>query len=113
MTRTVELDLAQATLSELIAGLKPDEEVMIVENEQPITRLSGFKKGRAQFGSCKGLLTIVEDDDGVIVQNQKAIARISSPDKTRPPRIPGLMKGKLNVLAEDDEHLKDFEEYMP
>jgi hypothetical protein len=24
-----------------------------------------------------------------------------------------LMKGKLTVIAEDDEHLKDFEEYMP
>ncbi|MFM2003816.1 MAG: hypothetical protein RI963_3242, partial [Planctomycetota bacterium] len=23
------------------------------------------------------------------------------------------MKGKLTVIAEDDEHLKDFEEYMP
>jgi hypothetical protein len=27
--------------------------------------------------------------------------------------VPGLMKGKLTVIAEDDEHLKDFEEYMP
>lgn len=76
ITKTVELDEAQATLGELIAGLKPDDEVLIV-------------------------------------QNQKATARIVSPDKLRPPRIPGLMKGKLTVLAEDDDHLKDFEEYMP
>ena len=25
----------------------------------------------------------------------------------------GLMKGKLTLLAEDDEHLDDFQEYMP
>lgn len=75
MTKTVELEVAKATLSELIADLKPDEEV-------------------------------------VIVQNHKPVARIVSPGITRPSRIPGLMKGKLTVVAEDDEHLKDFEEYM-
>ena len=31
----------------------------------------------------------------------------------RPPRVPGLMKGKLTILEEDDEHLKDFAEYTP
>jgi hypothetical protein len=25
----------------------------------------------------------------------------------------GLGKGKLTILQEDDEHLQDFEEYMP
>jgi antitoxin (DNA-binding transcriptional repressor) of toxin-antitoxin stability system len=75
MTKTVELDVAQATLSELIAGLKPDDEVVIMLNHRPV-------------------------------------ARIVSPGTARPARIPGLMKGKLTVVAEDDEHLKDFEEYM-
>jgi len=28
-------------------------------------------------------------------------------------RIPGSAKGKLKVLAEDDEHLQDFRDYMP
>lgn len=28
-------------------------------------------------------------------------------------RIPGSAKGKLMVLAEDDEHLQDFRDYMP
>jgi antitoxin (DNA-binding transcriptional repressor) of toxin-antitoxin stability system len=74
MTKTVELDVAQATLSELIAGLGPDEEVLIVRNHQPVARIVSSKTGKPQFGSCQGLLTIVE---------------------------------------EDDEHLKDFEEYLP
>jgi hypothetical protein len=29
----------------------------------------------------------------------------------RPP--PGLGKGFITVVSDDDEHLKDFEEYMP
>jgi hypothetical protein len=29
----------------------------------------------------------------------------------RPP--PGLGKGYITIVSDDDEHLKDFEEYMP
>ena len=31
----------------------------------------------------------------------------------RQARTPGSAVGKLKVLVEDDEHLKDFEDYMP
>jgi len=74
MTKTVELDVAQATLGELIAGLKPNEEVVIVQNHKPVARILASKPGMPRFGSCKGLLTVVEDDE---------------------------------------EHLQDFEDYMP
>lgn len=74
MTKIVELEVAQATLSELIAGLKPDDEVEIVHNHKPVARIVLPRSGIPRFGSCQGMLTIV---------------------------------------AEDDEHLKDFEEYMP
>ena len=76
MTRTVELEVAQATLSELIAGLKPNEEV-------------------------------------VIMKDQKAVARLMPSSETPLNRQPGLMKGKLTVVAEDDEHLDGFQEYIP
>lgn len=76
MTKSVELEVAQATLSELIAGLKPDEEVEIMKDH-------------------------------------KLVAKLVPAAPSRSPRIPGLMKGKLTVIAEDDEHLKGFEEYMP
>jgi len=73
MTKTVELAIAQNSLTEIIAGLGPDDEVLIVQNQKPIARLSVPQKRRPQFGNCKGMLTIV---------------------------------------SEDDEHLKDFEDYM-
>ena len=75
MSKTVELDVAQATLGELIAGLKPDEEV-------------------------------------VIMKDHKAVARLVPSSAAPSPRQPGLMKGKLIVVAEDDEHLDGFQEYM-
>jgi hypothetical protein len=76
VTKTVELEVAQATLSEFIAGLGPDDEVVIVRNDQPV-------------------------------------ARLVSSLETRQPRKPGNCKGMVTLLVEDDEHLRDFEEYMP
>ncbi|MEX1026748.1 MAG: hypothetical protein WD049_01890 [Candidatus Paceibacterota bacterium] len=63
MTKTVELDVAQATLSELIAGMGPNDEVVIVQNHQPLARIRLSAKGEPQFGSCKGLLQIVQEDN--------------------------------------------------
>lgn len=63
MTKTVELSEAQATLGELIAGLKPDDEVVIVQNQKTIARIVPPKRGTPLFGGCKGMLTIVSDDD--------------------------------------------------
>jgi len=74
MTKTVELAAAQAKLGEIIAGLGPGEEVLVVRDRQPVARIVSATKGKPRFGGCKGMLTIVEDDD---------------------------------------EHLKDFEQYMP
>ena len=34
------------------------------------------------------------------------------PAPQRLPRVPGNCKGMITLLIEDDEHLKDFEEYM-
>jgi len=74
MTKMVDLKVAQTTLNELVAGLKPDEEVEIVHNQKPVARIVLPRSGTPRFGNCKGMLTIV---------------------------------------SEDNEHLKDFEEYMP
>jgi antitoxin (DNA-binding transcriptional repressor) of toxin-antitoxin stability system len=76
MSTIVTIEQAQAHLPELIANLVPGEELVITQNNQPVAELRPLPTGqsRPQFGSCKG---------------------------------------KLVILAEDDEHLKDFQEYMP
>ncbi|MBY0527713.1 MAG: hypothetical protein K2R98_30225 [Gemmataceae bacterium] len=72
---TVTLEEAQAHLPELIERLKPGEGIVIVQGTQPVAQLLSppAPKARARFGSCKGMLVI---------------------------------------LQEDDEHLKDFADYM-
>jgi prevent-host-death family protein len=49
----------------------------------------------------------------VISENGRPVAKlVATPaEKARP--LPGRCKGMLTILAEDDEHLDDFKEYMP
>jgi antitoxin (DNA-binding transcriptional repressor) of toxin-antitoxin stability system len=49
----------------------------------------------------------------IITRNDQPIAKlVGQPRPARKPRQPGSAKGKLILLVEDDEHLKDFKEYM-
>jgi prevent-host-death family protein len=59
---------------------------------------------------------LVPGEAVVITENDRPVARLVSelPTATsglRPP--PGLGKGCITILSDDDEHLKDFAEYMP
>ena len=51
----------------------------------------------------------------VITENQHPVAKLvgeqSAKPGLRPP--PGLGKGMITIVSDDDEHLKDFAEYMP
>jgi antitoxin (DNA-binding transcriptional repressor) of toxin-antitoxin stability system len=50
----------------------------------------------------------------IITRNQRPIARLlAEPEQHKVPRKAGSGKGKLIVVADDDEHLEDFKEYMP
>ena len=71
--RTIPIEQAQEHLSEIVGRLSPGEEVVLTKDERPVARL---------------------------------VAASPRPG-------PGLCKGLLTIVADDDEHLKDFAEYMP
>ena len=73
---TIPLEEAQAHLSEIIDRLRPGEPLVITRDDRPVARL------------------LAEDKP------------------TRQPRKAGNCKGMLTIVLEDDEHLKDFAEYM-
>jgi prevent-host-death family protein len=76
---TITIQEAQAKLPDLIHNLKPGDELVITENNQPVAKL---------------------------------VSEVPKPKPAlRPP--PGLGKGFITILSDDDEHLKDFEEYIP
>lgn len=50
-----------------------------------------------------------------IVENGQTVAKLTIEAVAPPtanPRVPGIWKGFVTIV-EDDEHLKDFKEYMP
>jgi antitoxin (DNA-binding transcriptional repressor) of toxin-antitoxin stability system len=52
-------------------------------------------------------------EEVVILRGNKPVARLSSTPEEEPRPLPGRGRGMLTILSEDDEHLKDFAEYLP
>lgn len=51
----------------------------------------------------------------IITENQQTIAKLVT-ERSSKPRLrpgPGLGKGMIAIVSDDDDHLKGFEEYMP
>jgi prevent-host-death family protein len=57
--------------------------------------------------------TLAPGEEIIITRNQQPVAKLVGQQQfARQPRRPGSAKGKLVILAEDDEHLEDFKDYM-
>ena len=55
-------------------------------------------------------------DEIVIVDGERPVARLLPAEDAlpkKPRRRLGTAKGILHIISDDDEHLNDFEEYMP
>jgi antitoxin (DNA-binding transcriptional repressor) of toxin-antitoxin stability system len=52
-------------------------------------------------------------EEVVITRGDQPVARLVSSEAPKPTPVFGACKGMLEILAEDDEHLQDFAEYMP
>jgi antitoxin (DNA-binding transcriptional repressor) of toxin-antitoxin stability system len=49
----------------------------------------------------------------MLTRGDKPVARIVAEPSAQPHPVPGRGKGMLTVISDDDEHLKDFAEYLP
>lgn len=56
---------------------------------------------------------VARGESVVITDDDKPVAQIVQTVPPKPQPQFGRGRGMLEILAEDDEHLKDFEEYMP
>ena len=67
----------------------------------------------AQARLSELIRTLPAGEEIVITSNKLPIAKIVSVEgSTRQPRF-GSCRGMMTILSDDDEHLKDFAEYMP
>lgn len=63
---TVTIQEAQTNLPDLIHKLKPGDDLVITENNQPVAKLVSEKpllQQRPGQGLCKGMMTIAADDE--------------------------------------------------
>jgi antitoxin (DNA-binding transcriptional repressor) of toxin-antitoxin stability system len=59
------------------------------------------------------IVYLAEGEEVVITRNQRPVARLLAEEKPkRKPRKAGNCKGMLAIVADDEEHLKDFQEYL-
>jgi antitoxin (DNA-binding transcriptional repressor) of toxin-antitoxin stability system len=71
-----------------------------------------LEEAQATLAELIGRLTLGEEI--VITKNQQPVAKlVGQRPAERQPRVPGNCKGMITLAVDDDEHLKDFEEYMP
>ena len=54
-----------------------------------------------------------QDQELIILADGKPVGRLLSAPLPKGTPVRGRGKGKLIIHADDDEHLKDFAEYMP
>ncbi|MGH9838666.1 MAG: type II toxin-antitoxin system Phd/YefM family antitoxin [Blastocatellia bacterium] len=67
----------------------------------------------AQAHLAELITRLVPGSEVLITHNDRPVARlIGQPQLSPQPRKPGSAIGKLIIHADDDEHLKDFQEYM-
>jgi prevent-host-death family protein len=55
-------------------------------------------------------------EEVIITENQQPVAKLVSERPKPKPGLrppPGLGKGSITILSDDEDHLKDFAEYMP
>ena len=52
-------------------------------------------------------------EEVVITRNAQPVAKLVSQPSEKLSPVFGRGKGKIIIVSEDDEHLKDFEEHMP
>lgn len=58
-------------------------------------------------------LKLAADDEVIITDKNLPVAKLVLPRQEKPSPVPGTGKGTLKILDEDQEHLEDFEEYLP
>jgi prevent-host-death family protein len=69
----------------------------------------------AQAHLAELIANAVPGEEIVITMDEKPVARLIPENKPAPPkkpRVAGSANGQLIIRQEDDEHLKDFAEYM-
>ena len=69
---------------------------------------------QAQAHLAELIARMIPGEEVLITEDEEHVAKpVVPPEVIRKPRQPSNAKGKLVILAEGDERLEDFKEYVP
>jgi antitoxin (DNA-binding transcriptional repressor) of toxin-antitoxin stability system len=62
---TISVDLAQLSLKELVQKASQGETIILTQGDKPVAEIRPVTAGKPspKFGSCKGMLSVIADDD--------------------------------------------------
>lgn len=67
----------------------------------------------AQARLAELIAQLAPGEEVIITRDAQPVAKLVSQVSDKPQPVFGRGKGKIRIVSEDDEHLKDFAEYMP
>jgi prevent-host-death family protein len=83
------------------------------ENARQERKMTIITIEEAQSRLSEIINRLTPGEEVILTQNSRPVARIVAGLAEKPQPIPGRCKGMLTIVSDDDEHLKDFAEYMP
>lgn len=71
MVRTVPIQEVSAQLAELVRALGPGDQIVLTDDERPVGRIvpEASQHAHRRAGVCKGMLEILDDDEGAILDH--------------------------------------------
>ena len=82
-------------------------------NENGETNMATVTIQEAQAKLADLIHRLTPGEEVVITENDQPVAKLVASRAEKPRPLPGRCKGMLAIVADDDEHLEGFKEYMP
>jgi antitoxin (DNA-binding transcriptional repressor) of toxin-antitoxin stability system len=125
MIHFVTVKEASGRFAQLVKSLAPGDEILLNDGTHAVARILPPPRPIQDQGTTAivgqdvsaGLVSLLRDlgpgDEVMVTDGPRAVARVAAPPANRPPRQPGLLKGKLTIIDDgDDVILEQFTDYL-
>ncbi len=110
--KTIDLELVDSRITEFLQVQRREEPILLTKGLDAVGLLLKLPEGMK--GSEVDGVFWLEGPEGLThVIIQAKIASDYAEESKAPAPVFGSCQGMLTIMSEDDEHLKDFEDYMP
>jgi hypothetical protein len=108
--KTIAVEQLDHRLAEALKAQQREEAVMLTENSKPLGLMVRVPEGFSDT-TADSVIWLNQPEGRVLVILQ-AKQHSQEPEGMPGQPVFGSARGMLTIVAEDDEHLKDFDDYM-